>query len=354
MESNPRFVLKSQSMQCAQEMVRFAQALMCYLRKKKLRSNVLNIKENITYEVFYLLLRGSLMELELLRRSNGKWFKYLFPIEEQSKIKNGMFALTPWCFYMHGIRGVFELPKHMYTSFTLMLNQGERLIIVPDYRINEVFIDGGFIENRTLGGTSIIKSEVKSIKQGIKINLQENDQVILIRDCFFGKKIDSIINLPLIHNSIVRTLLADLFSLNVRVEVTETLHAIANMVFILTVKQQKKGKLKDDPRGVIINAIVDNYKDKNFNLDKLSSIALMSRRKVQYIISEIGETFTSLINKTRVEEMKEIINENPRILLSELTDMVGMKNSYAASKVFYKHEGVSIKEYRAMCRVSIK
>lgn len=293
---------------------------------------------------------GMLWIMERLRSSNGTWLKYILPIDKERK--TGVFALTPWCFYMHGIKGVFELPKHMYTSFTLMLNQGERLIVVPDYRIHELFINGRFTENRTKECKVVDQTKRMTIPT-MRITLHENDQIILIRDSFFGRKIDSIINLPLIHNSIIRSLLTDLLDLNVKVEVTETLHAIANMVFIITAKKQT-GKIKDNPLSLITNTIVENYKEKNFNLDKLSSIVLMSRRKVQYILSESGETFTSLVNKSRVEEMKRIINENPRVRLSELTESVGIKNCYAASKLFHKHENVSIKEYKERHKATIK
>lgn len=288
--------------------------------------------------------------MERLRSSNGTWLKYLLPRYKTQK--NSVFALTPWCFYMHGVKGVFELPKHMYTSFTLVLSLGGRLIVVPDERFHEIFINGKLAENGT-GECKSISQDKKIASPTMRVTLLENDQIILIRDSFFGRKIDSIVNLPLIHNGMIRSLLADLLDLNEKIEVTETLHAIANMVFILTAKKQT-GKTIGNPLAIITHAILVNYKDKNFNLDKLSAIVLMSRRKVQYLLSEAGGTFTSLVNKARVEEMKRIISENPRVRLSELAEHVGIKNSYAASKLFYKHENVSIKGYKERHKAALK
>ncbi|MGL5236690.1 MAG: helix-turn-helix domain-containing protein [Plesiomonas shigelloides] len=283
-----------------------------------------------------------------LHSSNNKsWLKYLLPMGKNQK---GVFALTPWCFYMYGVNGMFNLPKHMYTSFTLVLKKGERLIIVPDYRFHEVFIDGKVADGGTIE-CKIIGQNKKMESSTIRINLSQNDQVILIRDSFFGRKIESIINIPIIQNSSIRALLEDLLGLNV--EVTETLHAIANIVFILTTKKHT-GKTKCNPLAIITNAIIENYKEENFNLDKLTSTVLMSRRKVQYILSESGETFTSLINNARVDEMKKIISENPRVRLSELAKSIGMNNSYAASRLFYKHEKISIKDYKKKQNNTIK
>lgn len=288
-------------------------------------------------------------QFNLNHNDDRKWLKYLFPMKTSTR--NVFFSLTPWCFYAHGVKGALELSKSMYPNFTLLLVQGDRLIISPDYILHEIFYDGNLIEKNSRANNEASKFSTKSSTFSVvKIVLHEKDQILLIRDSFFGKKIDSVLNLPLIHNSIIRSLLSDLLNIDAHVELTETLHAIANMVFILTSKQQV-GEVRDKPIEIIINAIIENYKDKNFNLDKLSSIVLMSRRKVQYMISEIGETFTSLVNKLRFEEMKKIINENPRIRLTELIDAIGVKNCYAANKIFIYFEGVNIKEYKEKLRM---
>ncbi|MGL5266361.1 MAG: helix-turn-helix domain-containing protein [Plesiomonas shigelloides] len=97
---------------------------------------------------------------------------------------------------------------------------------------------------------------------------------------------------------------------------------------------------------LISMAMDDLYLDPLFNLDDLAKAVHMSRRKVQYILSEKETSFSNEIKRRRVAKVKSLIRQsNRKMPMTYYANMAGFKNLNSATKSFMDVTGVSMKEY---------
>jgi AraC-like DNA-binding protein len=103
----------------------------------------------------------------------------------------------------------------------------------------------------------------------------------------------------------------------------------------------------------IRQVIEDNYRNEDFNLDNLCRLVYMSKRKVQYILSDGGVSFLELLNGYRVEVLRGLLLKEPRTAVEILSINAGFNNQNTANRVFKSKFGVSISEFKRNIKSSL-
>ncbi|WP_418114607.1 helix-turn-helix domain-containing protein [Vibrio scophthalmi] len=96
----------------------------------------------------------------------------------------------------------------------------------------------------------------------------------------------------------------------------------------------------------ISKAILEHSNDNKFNLSCLCNEVYMSKRKVQYILSDNNTSFKDLLLNSRVKMLKNTIDVGSSKSLSVLVQECGFGSLNSANKAFNNHFGLSVSEYK--------
>jgi AraC-like DNA-binding protein len=192
--------------------------------------------------------------------------------------------------------------------------------------INDVFIlikKGGFILNYNFE---------------YDVSIDEKDQVFIIKKEYYNEFVSPSFNVEVINSLLFRTIF-------------ESIMRVKNPMYMLAFLVNYIGSdgyvsNKNNALEKIKIVIMENINNCDFNLKKLCDLVYMSRRKVQYILSSYNESFLSLLHDFRIDNLKMLINENPKAFISELIHLGGFRSYQTANRLFKKHVGVSIKQYK--------
>ncbi|MGG5207321.1 helix-turn-helix domain-containing protein [Chryseobacterium sp. MIQD13] len=89
------------------------------------------------------------------------------------------------------------------------------------------------------------------------------------------------------------------------------------------------------------------YTKEDLNMDDISKMIHISKNHLSQCISEgLETTFYDLINKYRIEEFIEQINQNPELQISELYYHCGFRSKATFYKYFKQETGVNPNDYR--------
>lgn len=116
-------------------------------------------------------------------------------------------------------------------------------------------------------------------------------------------------------------------------------------------KKSADNKAKNNMMEDLISAWIEHY-DKpylkeNVTLTKTAKeIGISPRILSDFLNTVYGINFNTWINRLRIEKIKEEMQNNSDITLTELADMAGFTDSSAMSKVFKRLEGINPSVYR--------
>lgn len=96
----------------------------------------------------------------------------------------------------------------------------------------------------------------------------------------------------------------------------------------------------------ISKLIVEHSNDIKFNLSDLCDEVYMSKRKVQYILSDNKTSFKDLLLNARVKKLKNAINVGTSKSLGVLVQECGFGSLNSANKAFHNYFGLSVSEYK--------
>lgn len=95
------------------------------------------------------------------------------------------------------------------------------------------------------------------------------------------------------------------------------------------------------------------YLKPDFQLMDLRAVLPMNRTYLsQFINNTYGCTFFQLVNRYRIEEAKRLMQENPDMKMTEVSDNSGFSSSVVFSHVFSRETGVTPKEWSKGVRPS--
>ena len=90
------------------------------------------------------------------------------------------------------------------------------------------------------------------------------------------------------------------------------------------------------------------YKNPELTIDEIASKIDVNRNAVSRLINlHSGSNFKSLINKYRIDHMRELL-ENPdtNLTIKDMADMSGFNSKTSLNRIFLQYMGISPKEYR--------
>jgi YesN/AraC family two-component response regulator len=114
-----------------------------------------------------------------------------------------------------------------------------------------------------------------------------------------------------------------------------------------TLKNQKKVQNEKQPK-LIEN--IENYLIKNYSSSITSTVLSKEFGFVPSYISRLfrqykGVSPSEYLTHYRIEKAKQIMRENPELLVKEIADQVGFKEAYYFSKTFKKETGIWPSDY---------
>ncbi|PAR92351.1 helix-turn-helix domain-containing protein [Vibrio cholerae] len=92
--------------------------------------------------------------------------------------------------------------------------------------------------------------------------------------------------------------------------------------------------------------IEENAINEDFNLDMLSTLAFMSRRKIQYIFLHNKTSFSKLVADTRLSKLKQLLLTYPEDSISQLVYMAGFNSYNSAARLFKSRYNLNISDFR--------
>lgn len=163
-----------------------------------------------------------------------------------------------------------------------------------------------------------------------------------------GSDIDSIKHgRRLLYQDMIYQLMEDIYLS--KYSLLNKMHTIANL---LTITDQDK--IEDDSvrheYAVITEFIRMNARNPNLSLDYMARQLLISRSKIQSILSEYDTNYTTLIKNIRVNKLARSIEHNMTTNLYQLCFEHGYKSISSASAQFKAVKGMSLKQYRDSLR----
>ncbi|MCX3068616.1 AraC family transcriptional regulator [Cetobacterium somerae] len=231
-----------------------------------------------------------------------------------SVFKNGV--------YFYGIEG--EIEKNRIKNL-----MGDHILIINSESTVSVLTQNGTFR----------LSGILCYKGADSVIVNRDAKVFILRTCVFDCFCNTIINDGEVKNKYEHLVkqIFDSIGKNKK-NLTNESFAIANIIAM---------SVNDNEDMCLIKRAMDEmYTDPLFNLDALSQLVYMSRRKVQYALSEQGTSFSDEIKRRRVAKIKSLINSsNRRMPMTYYANMAGFRNLSAATKGFMDVSGMSMKEF---------
>lgn len=193
------------------------------------------------------------------------------------------------------------------------------------------------LEDELIFGAGVMCCDYSS---GLFIELDHDDQVIVASDSVLSG-ISKRSTIRFMCKNPYESLMCDLFSqIKPSKESINELYAIINLTAIAMQRQ-------DEEECVILATIRDNFADPYFSLNDLCALLHMSRRKVQYRLNERGESFSELVKKMRVMQLKQDLSVSISTgrNLTSIAFKAGFKSLSKANKEFLDVVGLTIKEH---------
>ncbi|MUK48757.1 helix-turn-helix domain-containing protein [Aliivibrio fischeri] len=193
-----------------------------------------------------------------------------------------------------------------------------------------ILIKDNTTKNKSMNSIVIYNSDYESM-------LNSEDQLLIIHKNFYQN-----LGMPNVNDSSMNSLLIN--SLFESIKTTKRpIYALLSLVNFIGSEIyicHKKEKFEEIKRVIKTNA-----SNAHFNLNELCSIIFMSKRKVQYIISDNNQTFLHLLHQYRVDELKSLIKQNGKMPILTISYLSGFSCYATANRTFKHHVGMSIKDY---------
>ncbi len=174
-----------------------------------------------------------------------------------------------------------------------------------------------------------------------QIHIFENDQYIFIRDDKFKCCPETLLRKKIIKNRYYFCIVYVFNGLKTSNKPTLEMRIISKLL---------KAGSYSNPVNLecikISRVILEHSNDINFNLSCLCNEVYMSKRKVQYILSDNNTSFKDILLNARVKTLKNTINVGTSKSLSALVQECGFGSLNSANKAFHNHYGLSVSEYK--------
>jgi AraC-like DNA-binding protein len=115
----------------------------------------------------------------------------------------------------------------------------------------------------------------------------------------------------------------------------------------------KKSTLNKEKKDELIRRIERLLSEEKFYLNNMASLGELSKlvgeskHNISQVINErLGKNFFELLAKYRVEEAKQILQDNKQITIENLADDVGYNSKSAFNNAFKKHTGLTPTQFR--------
>ncbi len=174
------------------------------------------------------------------------------------------------------------------------------------------------------------------------IYISSEDYCLIVNETFFPEDeapAISISSFSRIHDSLVCELMV---AIDQSLKPVYLMKAIANLIAVEYREMSENTKFDQ-----IVDIVKNNYLDDSFSLETLAAKAYMSRRKLQYILSEEKVSFLDLLNSYRLSHLKKIIKQNPSISIGKLVSDSGFKSMASANRVTNKALNMNVKELKS-------
>ena len=124
------------------------------------------------------------------------------------------------------------------------------------------------------------------------------------------------------------------------------------------VRRKKKMESADDegfrtriPRyASVIRTWLENerpYLDRSFKLIDVSAVVPLNRTYLSRIFNEgLGESFSDMVSRLRMEEAKRLLAESPDTSISEIAERCGFASHSSFHRAFVRSEGMKPGDYR--------
>lgn len=195
--------------------------------------------------------------------------------------------------------------------------------------------------NRINGQSIHIDPGIHIINDFIDIELMPDVQVLLVNLDFYNNLASASADNGFI-TKINESMIISLFdSINKSSRPEYEIKALANLIGVDVYKRHVHRDYEK-----IKQAINEYCKNPRFNLDLLCSLVHMSRRKVQYVLSDHNTSFIDLTQLIRLRELKQQIKLEPRSTLINLVEKCGFRNVGMAKRAFIKHYNIELSDYK--------
>lgn len=180
---------------------------------------------------------------------------------------------------------------------------------------------------------------------GYNISINYSSQVLIVDQMFFRN-----INTPKfpsgliehVHDALIRRLFE---AVKCSDRPVYEILALANIIGVDNYQTNINNQLIK-----IKKLIEDNSTSEGFNLGQLCGLMYMSKRKVQYILSDANTSFLELLNGYRIEDLRALLLKEPITATDILVDKAGFNNQITANRLFKRKLGVSISEFKRSVR----
>ncbi|EGU34482.1 hypothetical protein VIBRN418_15463 [Vibrio sp. N418] len=254
-----------------------------------------------------------------------------FLFNQKSTIKTENFRLInhQLVTYVDGARGEFHFDN------SNPIYSGKFIILISNSKKCITFENG---TRKTLCNDN----QLILVKDSFKAQINEKTQFIFIEKSFYVNigmpKFHDLLETH-IHERLVRILLEALLS---SPSPFYEIMAIANIIGVDNYKNNLNCTFSK-----LIGIIESNASNEEFNLNSLCEKAYMSRRKVQYILSNNNTNFVELVNNYRVEVLKNLLLSYPKTPVNNLIYKAGFKNYNTAVRVFKTKFRIGIREFKS-------
>ena len=123
------------------------------------------------------------------------------------------------------------------------------------------------------------------------------------------------------------------------------------VIDMLRVAIEMKGEKNESQSGPVLRRAleyIDNNFDKDLSLNKVAEEVNVSANYLSSVFSQnMQKTFIEYITAKRMEKAKKLLRSTDAST-SEISQMVGYKDSHYFSFVFKKTQGLSPREYRSV------
>ncbi|BCN24304.1 AraC family transcriptional regulator [Vibrio alfacsensis] len=244
--------------------------------------------------------------------------------EEKENIAEGLVNITANVKFSGSYKGSIRVGMYAQPQWITVINANYKVTIK---------------DNRTKA-SHILLQGLNILYGDYTIHMPDNVQILLISPDFYDS-----ISIPKFNYGLVKhvhgRLIEDLLErTKISIKPQYELLAIAHLIGVDQYDIVVDGKFDK-----VMKIIRDKASDPNFNLDMLCSLSHMSRRKVQYVLSEKGHSFLELTNKIRVRNLKETLTIEPNLTLTLALNQAGFSSYSNAARVFKNTYGMTITEF---------